>query len=250
MRLKGPPPQGIRKGGTIRSSGGNDLGQKPGKVRSRPHIVSTLLLGAAGILPGGCCRQAPLPFDEALREKVFFGYQVLIQVSRTRGTPRLFFRCSTLNKSFVQVNDSAHAALFSYGVGAFDFIQAIWEKGKENTKFKGASQRYFRIKHRQSVKGCARREDGQLRSAVIAATALIAFTLGACRELAPSKQESTTYEPSLVCKLLILGCRVLIPDRLLAGNRPRLHRGAGRGLRANKFFLLPCGGLCVFAPQR
>ena len=39
--------------------------------------------------------------------------------------------------------------------------------------------------------------------------------LGACRELAPSKQESTTYEPSLVCKLLILGCRPLIPDRLL-----------------------------------
>ena len=91
VRLKGPPPQGIRKGGTIRSSGGNDLGQKPGKVRSRPHIVPTLLLGAAGILPGGCRRQAPLPFDEALREKVFFGYQVLIQVSRTRGTPRLFF---------------------------------------------------------------------------------------------------------------------------------------------------------------
>ena len=42
------------------------------------------------------------------------------------------------------------------------------------------------------------------------------MTLGACRELAPSKQESTTYEPSLVCKLLILGCRLLIPDRLLA----------------------------------
>ena len=41
--------------------------------------------------------------------------------------------------------------------------------------------------------------------------------LGACRELAPSNQESTTYEPSLVCKLLILGCRPLIPDRLLAG---------------------------------
>ena len=39
--------------------------------------------------------------------------------------------------------------------------------------------------------------------------------LGACRELAPSKQESTTYEPSLVCKLLILSCRLLIPDRLL-----------------------------------
>ena len=39
--------------------------------------------------------------------------------------------------------------------------------------------------------------------------------LGACRELAPSKQESTTYEPSLICKLLILGCRLLIPDRLL-----------------------------------
>ena len=42
------------------------------------------------------------------------------------------------------------------------------------------------------------------------------WTLGACRELAPSKQESTTYEPSLVCKLLILSCRLLIPDRLLA----------------------------------
>ena len=41
------------------------------------------------------------------------------------------------------------------------------------------------------------------------------LTLGACRELAPSKQESTTYEPSLVCKLLILGCRPLIPDRFL-----------------------------------
>ena len=40
-------------------------------------------------------------------------------------------------------------------------------------------------------------------------------SLGACRELAPSKQESTTYEPSLVCKLLILRCRLLIPDRLL-----------------------------------
>ena len=39
--------------------------------------------------------------------------------------------------------------------------------------------------------------------------------LGACRELAPSKQESTTYEPFPVCKLLILGCRLLIPDRLL-----------------------------------
>ena len=41
------------------------------------------------------------------------------------------------------------------------------------------------------------------------------YILGACRELAPSMQESTTYEPSLVCKLLILGCRPLIPDRLL-----------------------------------
>ena len=41
------------------------------------------------------------------------------------------------------------------------------------------------------------------------------WPLGACRELAPAKQESTTYEPSLVCKLLILGCRLLIPDRLL-----------------------------------
>ena len=40
-------------------------------------------------------------------------------------------------------------------------------------------------------------------------------TLGACRQLAPSKQESTTYEPSLVCKLLMFGCRLLILDRLL-----------------------------------
>ena len=45
---------------------------------------------------------------------------------------------------------------------------------------------------------------------------IIGIELGACRELAPSKQESTTYEPSLVCKLLILSCRLLIPDRLLA----------------------------------
>ena len=37
--------------------------------------------------------------------------------------------------------------------------------------------------------------------------------------MAPSKQESTTYEPSLVCKLLILGCRLLIPDRLLEVRR-------------------------------
>ena len=36
--------------------------------------------------------------------------------------------------------------------------------------------------------------------------------------IAPSKQESTTYEPSSVCKLLILGCRLLIPDRLLDGS--------------------------------
>ena len=56
-------------------------------------------------------------------------------------------------------------------------------------------------------------------------------TLGACRELAPSKQESTTYEPSLVCKLLILSCRLLIPDRLLGAYRrtrngePQKHLG-------------------------
>ena len=49
--------------------------------------------------------------------------------------------------------------------------------------------------------------------------------LGACRELAPSKQESTTYEPSLVCKLLILGCRPLIPDRLLGHNFVLAHHG-------------------------
>ena len=50
--------------------------------------------------------------------------------------------------------------------------------------------------------------------------------LGACRELAPSKQESTTYEPSLVCKLLILGCRLLIPDRLLARETRRTEVSA------------------------
>ena len=48
--------------------------------------------------------------------------------------------------------------------------------------------------------------------------------LGACRELAPSKQESTTYEPSPVCKLLILGCRLLIPDRLLGIGRATAYR--------------------------
>ena len=52
--------------------------------------------------------------------------------------------------------------------------------------------------------------------------------LGACRELAPSKQESTTYEPFLVCKLLILGCRLLIPDRLLeAGPDPNARSELG-----------------------
>ena len=55
---------------------------------------------------------------------------------------------------------------------------------------------------------------------------LDATPLGACRELAPSKQESTTYEPSLVCKLLILGCRLLIPDRLL-GTRINVHLKTG-----------------------
>ena len=61
------------------------------------------------------------------------------------------------------------------------------KREKKIPSFQGASQRYFRIKHGLSAKGFGRREDGQLRSAVIAATALIAFTLGAWRELAPSK---------------------------------------------------------------
>ena len=51
-----------------------------------------------------------------------------------------------------------------------------------------------------------------------------AHFLGACRELAPSKQESTTYEPSPVCKLLILSCRLLIPDRLLAVSAQLMRR--------------------------
>ena len=56
-----------------------------------------------------------------------------------------------------------------------------------------------------------------IQATVVRATVNVADadTLGACRELAPSKQESTTYKPSRVCKLLILGCRLLIPDRLL-----------------------------------
>ena len=51
--------------------------------------------------------------------------------------------------------------------------------------------------------------------------------LGACRELAPSKQESTTYEPSLVCKLLSLGCRPLIPDGLLERAAIQIARPLG-----------------------
>ena len=94
----------------------------------RFHIVPTLLLCAAGILRGvGSC-QALLLFDKALREKVFFGYEVLIHVTGARGTPRLLFRCSTLNKYFVQVNNNAHAALSFYGVRAFDFIQTIGKR--------------------------------------------------------------------------------------------------------------------------
>ncbi len=42
--------------------------------------------------------------------------------------------------------------------------------------------------------------------------------------MAPSKQESTTYEPSLVCKLLILGCRLLNPG---PPEDPRENRGRG-----------------------
>ena len=95
----------------------------------RFHIVPTLLLCAAGILRGvGSC-QALLLFDKALREKVFFSYEVLIHVTGARGTPRLLFRCSTLNKYFVQVNNNAHAALSFYGVRAFDFIQTIGKRG-------------------------------------------------------------------------------------------------------------------------
>ena len=55
--------------------------------------------------------------------------------------------------------------------------------------------------------------------------------LGACRELAPSKQESTTYEPSPVCKLLILGCRLLIPDRLL-DRQPRIGQDSAHSTSA------------------
>ena len=58
--------------------------------------------------------------------------------------------------------------------------------------------------------------------------------LGACRELAPSKQESTTYEPSLVCKLLILGCRPLIPDRLLGKSYIELFPGSARNFQVLK----------------
>ena len=47
-----------------------------------------LLLDGGALLRGGGGRRAPLPFDEALREKVFFDYQVLFQTARTRGAPR------------------------------------------------------------------------------------------------------------------------------------------------------------------
>ena len=63
--------------------------------------------------------------------------------------------------------------------------------------------------------GVSRNNLSRLLNGRIGISARVALGLGACRELAPSKQESTTYEPSLVCKLLILGCRLLIPDRLL-----------------------------------
>ena len=80
--------------------------------------------------------------------------------------------------------------------------------------------------------------------------------LGACRELAPSKQESTTYEPSPVCKLLILDCRLLIPDRLLVTalrllneaknirelfrrRRPKKHRVAAHEVTARITFGAP-----------
>ncbi len=86
------------------------------------------------------------------------------------------------------------------------------------------------------------REDGYTRIPWVISTALNFSTecrdkakrhqvcLGACRELAPSKQESTTYEPSLVCKLLILGCRLLIPDRLLVSGRELATRMLEAGL--------------------
>ena len=60
---------------------------------------------------------------------------------------------------------------------------------------------------------------------------MAAVALGACRELAPSKQESTTYEPSPVCKLLILGCRLLIPDRLLGASVIEKHFTLSRDLQ-------------------
>ena len=101
------------------------------------------MLGAAGILPGGGGRQAPLLFDEALREKVFFGCQVLIPVSRTRGILRLLSRCSTFNKDFVQVNDNAHVALSFYGVGAFDFIQTIGKRKKNIPAYRGRRNANF-----------------------------------------------------------------------------------------------------------
>ncbi len=65
-------------------------------------------------------------------------------------------------------------------------------------------------------------------------------SLGVCRELAPSNQESTTYEASLVCKLLILGCRILIPDRLLeernalGQRRTRAFNALRRALREDR----------------
>ncbi len=57
--------------------------------------------------------------------------------------------------------------------------------------------------------------------------------------LAPSKQESTTYEPSPVCKLLILGCRLLIPDRLLGLTEPEIIAAEPPNAIVNHLIVLP-----------
>ena len=88
-------------------------------------------------------------------------------------------------------------------------LQTLWDIELEYGTPEGADRTYYRffplIRWHRSRPGAASMNEPLRR---IAASMSLSG-------IAPSKQESTTYEPSLVCKLLILGCRLLIPDRLL-----------------------------------
>ena len=176
--------------------------RSPEKSDPAPILFRRYCWAPRGILPGGCRRQAPLPFDEALREKVFFGYQVLIQVSRTRGTPRLFFAVPRSTKVSYRSTIVLMPRSFLMVWGLSTSFKQFGKREKKIPSSKGRRNATFELNIGSPSRAAAGVRTASLRSAVIAATALIAFTL--------------------------------------AGNRPRLHRRAGRGLLANKFFLLPC----------